>query len=769
MAQHTVPAAETGNTIWYAQPAKEWMEALPIGNGRLSGMVYGGIDTERVALGEISMWSGQPAPQANNVCGRERLDEMRRCFFADDPEKGNELGEKYLRGTGEDFGTHLPLGDLVLTFDHPQGSATSYRRQLDMRRALATVDYTCAGVRFHRQYIADHPDNVMAIRLTATEPKAISLTLGFSLLREAKVRAEGCTVSFDGKVSFPKLGRGGVSFFGGARLVAEGGAVIAKDSTVEVTNADAVTIIIDVSTDYNDSLYRQTCTGRLDRAAAAGFEALLRNHEADYTPLFSRMDISLGSSNDSLKADCLPTDARLNRARHGLADPQLDALFFQYGRYMLIASSRPNGTPLCANLQGIWNDNMACNMPWTCDYHLDINIEQNYWAANRANLAECNYPLFGYIGFLADHGSATARQMYGCGGWVAHTVCNAWGYTSPGWGVGWGMNVTAGAWLATHLWSHWLYTRDHQYLKTVGYPLLKRTAQFFTDYMTTDPRTGWLVTGPSVSPENGYVSARGHHLSLSLMPTIDRAVVWYIYDACIRASEILGCDRSFRRRLQRDIRRLPPLRIGSDGQLREWLDDVRRSDPSHRHSSHLLTLFPLDEISFTRNPDLMAAARKSIEAQTASPDWEDTEWSTANMLCFYARLKEPQTAYHWLQSLFARFTRQNLMTVSPAGIAGAESDIFSFDANEAAVAGMCEMLLQSYDGCIDFLPALPAEWSCGHVSGICAEGGLVVDMRWADSKMTEATITATDDCTFQIKGRPGAVTMKRGESKYFTF
>lgn len=509
----------------------------------------------------------------------------------------------------------------------------------------------------------------------------------------------------------------------------------------------------------------QLCAATVDKSANKGYGTLRAAHVADYTALFGRMDISFGEG-----AGChLPTDTRLKLAQAGASDPKLDALFFQYGRYMLISSSRPSGMPLCANLQGIWNDNGACNMPWTCDYHLDINIQQNYWAANRANLAECNEPLFSYISMLADSGAVTARKMYGCGGWVAHTVCNAWGYTSPGWGVGWGMNVTGGAWLATHLWSHYLYTRDNDYLRRTGYPLLKKTAEFFMDYMVKDPRTGYLVTGPSISPENGYVSKKGNNLSLAMMPTIDRAVVYDIYSACIEASKILGTDKAMRRRLERDIKLLPPLMIGSDGQVREWLDDVHRSDPAHRHSSHLLTLFPFGQISYTRNPDLMEAARKGIEMQTEQKGWEDTEWSTANMLCYYVRMKDAPAAYGWLQNLFRKFTRENLMTVSPAGVAMAEYDIFSFDATEASVAGMCEMLLQSYDGFIEFLPALPRQWSTGHVSGLCAEGGLVVDMSWRDGKMMSARVKATADCTFCVKGISGKIRLKKGEEKYFKF
>lgn len=758
-------ATRGGNTMWYQQPASKWMEAAPTGNGRLSAMVYGGISRERLALNEISLWSGHNDPTDNDLCGRERLDTMRRAFFEGDAERANELGSKWLHGHGRAFGTHLPMGDLTLDFAYPSRSVSGYRRELSLDSAVAAVSYVCGGVTYRRECIASCPDGVVALRLTASRPGAVSCTVGLDLLRKATVAATGGGLEWEGCLKSENAEVGGVAFFGAVRVAADGGRVSHTGGTVSVSGADAVTLFIDIRTDYADRDYRQTCRASVEAALRKGYAAVKAAHVADYTRLFGRMAVSLGTG----AGDSLPTDVRLALAKGGAEDATLDALFFQYGRYMLIASSRPNGTPLCANLQGVWNDNMACNMAWTCDYHLDINIAQNYWAANRANLAECNAPLFSYIAFLADHGADTARRMYGSRGWVAHTVCNAWGYTAPGWGVSWGMNVTGGAWLATHLWSHYLYTRDRQWLATVGYPLLKRTAEFFTDYMTTDPRTGWLVTGPSISPENGYISPRGNHLSLAMMPTIDRDIVADIYTACVRASAELGVDKALRRRLEKDLKRLPPLQIGSDGQVQEWLDDVRRSDPSHRHSSHLLALFPLGQMSFATSPELMAAARKGLEAQTASENWEDTEWSTANMLCFYARLKDGPTAYSWLQNLFRRFTRENLMTVSPAGVAGAADDIFSFDATEASVAGMCEMLLQSYDGRLDLLPALPRQWADGEVKGLCAEGGLTVDLKWADSRPTEAAVTATADCSFRISGVDGVQRMKRGERRVFRF
>lgn len=758
-------AAAHETTMFYNSPAKEWMEAMPIGNGRLSGMVYGGVAHDRLAMNEISMWSGQHDPSSNDLCGPENLAEMRKAFFEGDPAKGDSLGQIHLNGRMTSFGTHLPVGDLIIDMPNAEGKVSAYTRRLELDKAVASVSFTKGGVSYKKEYIASWPDGIMAIRISASEPGAVDLGLGLDLLRQAQVSTTDSTLSFEGKVDFPLHGPGGVNFYGNILMKHKGGSVDKSTSRLSLHGADEAVLLIDIRTDYNDPAYIASCKDNLGKASAKGWDNIKKSHTDDYSGLFSRMSIDLGESENS----SLPTDTRLYLAKSGVTDPGLDALFFQYGRYMLIASSRPNGTPLCANLQGIWNDNGACNMPWTCDYHLDINIAQNYWSANRANLAECNEPLFSYIGLLADHGRDTARKMYGSDGWVAHTVANAWGYTAPGWGVSWGMNVTGGAWLATHLWSHYLYTGDVEWLRETGYPLLKSCAEFFRTYMTEDPSGRYLLTGPSISPENGYRISDGRSLSLSMMPAVDRQIVYDIYSACISSSKILGIDGKFRRSLEKDIKRLPPIEIGSDGLIKEWYDDVRRADPSHRHSSHLLALFPFSQISSEKTPALAEAARRSLESQTSDPNWEDTEWSTANMLCMFARLRDGETAHGWLQNLFKRFTRENLMTVSPAGVAMAEYDIFSFDATEASVAGICEMLLQSHEGYLDFLPALPEAWKSGSVKGLRAEGAIEVDMEWNDGKMAKAAIRPDRDCRVRIRGMEKPLDLKKGETRIVNF
>lgn len=752
-----VMAADSKPALVYSRPSAKWMGALPLGNGRLGAMVYGGTDVETIALNEVTMWSGQPDPEANNLCGPDRLREMREAFLSGDYKRGNDLGWQYLCGHGKSFGTNLPFGDLLI--ETGGGDVSGYRRELALDEAVARVGFVCGGTRFSREYFASNPAQALVVRYTADKAHALSATVSMCMLRHSKVTARANQIDITGDARFDKNGEGGVRFRGIVRVMADGGSVRAVGDRLVVDRADAMTIIVDIRTDFQNLNYRSQCLNTVETAASRPYDELKREHVADFKAIFDRMDIDLGRPT----TDANTTDEMFAEAHKGLSNPAFDALFFQYGRYMQISSSREN-SPLPSNLQGIWNDNLACNMPWTCDYHLDINIQQNYWSANIANMAETNAPLFTYIGLLAKYGSVTARKMYGCGGWVAHTINNVWGDTAPGSACSWAMNVTAGAWMATHLWTHYEYTLDKDYLREVGYPLLKETAQFFVDYMVEDPKTGYLLSGPSISPENGFRGADGRGYSLSMMPTIDRAVIYDIYNACIQSAKILGIDDDFSRRLQRDIKKLPPLRLLDNGELAEWYLDVVRDDPSHRHASHLLALYPFGQISPFKTPGLAEGCRLFLENQTSHANWEDTEWTRGNNINFYARLLDGEKAYESLKGLYTGFMRENLMTVSPAGIAGAESDIFSFDATEAAVAGVCEMLLQSYDGMLNFLPALPKAWKSGSIKGVCARGGIEADFAWKNRKVVSATLRSRVDQTVNVRvnGKEKTVELKAG-------
>ena len=741
-----VKEKESVAELWYAQPAKVWMESLPIGNGRLGAMTYGGVEDETLALNESTMWSGQYNEKQDKPFGRAKLDALRKLYFEGKLEEANNIAWNQLNGEQTSFGTHLPIGDMKLHFSYPEGEVTDYRRSLSLDEAVSSVTFRVGGTNYRREYFSSNPDNVLVCRLTADRANSINMDLSLDLMRQAVVSVEDNQLLFDGKVDFPLHGPGGVSFEGRIAVLADGGQLKTGTESIQVNEADAVTLIVDVRTDYRCPDYRQLCADGIRQASSKAYDALRQAHVSDYAALYNRVSVYLGKDAN----DGLPTDIRWKQVREGKTDVGLDALFFQYGRYLTIATSREN-SPLPIALQGFFNDNKACNMGWTNDYHLDINTQQNYWAANVGNLAECNTPLFSYIADLAHYGARTAEVVYGCKGWTAHTTANVWGYTPSSGCILWGLFPTGGSWIATHLWEHYEYTQDKTYLAKTAYPLLKGNAEFLMDYMTEDPVSGYLMTGPSISPENAYRTADGKEYCSSMMPACDRELVYEILNACLRSTEILGVDEDFAARLRRSLEKLPPIRLTAEGTVREWYEDYEEAHPNHRHTSHLLALYPFSQITLKKTPELAAGARKTIEKRLAAPDWENTEWSRANMICYYARLKDAGEAYRSVQMLQGKLSRENLLTVSPGGIAGAEGDIYSFDGNPAGTAGMAEMLVQNHEGYVEFLPCLPEEWNEGRFSGLCLRGGVEASAEWGQASINHAGLKAKADQILRVK------------------
>ena len=732
--------------LWYAQPAKVWMESLPIGNGRLGAMTYGGIEEEKLALNESTMWSGQYNENQNKPFGREKMNQLRKLFFEGKLSEGNRIAGDNLHGNQTSFGTHLPIGDLKMQFIYPEGKVTGYRRSLSLDEAVSSVSFNFGGVNYKREYFATNPDNVLVLRLTADKQKSITMNMGLDLMRQADLSVEDNQLVFTGKVDFPLHGPGGVCFEGRIAVLADNGEVKMEQSGVGIKEADAVTLIVDVRTDYKSPDYKTLCADGVKKAAAKSYDELKQAHIKDYNTLYNRVSIHFGQ--DANRA--LPTDVRWKQVKEGKTDTGLDALFFQYGRYLTIASSREN-SPLPIALQGFFNDNKACNMGWTNDYHLDINTEQNYWAANVGNLAECNAPLFTYIKDLAHHGAKTAEVVYGCKGWTAHITANVWGYTPASSTIIWGLFPMAGSWIASHLWTQYEFTQDKQYLAETAYPLLKGNAQFILDFLAKDPKSGYLMTGPSISPENWFRTAGGEEMVASMMPACDRELAYEILSNCVQASEILNTDREFADSLRTAIAQLPPIQLRANGAIREWFEDFEEAHPNHRHTSHLLALYPFSQITLEKTPELAEAARKTIENRLSAENWEDTEWSRANMICMYARLKDAQEAYKSVQLLQGKLSRENLMTVSPGGIAGAEGDIYSFDGNPAGTAGMAEMLVQNHEGYVEFLPCLPVEWKDGSFKGLCLKGGAEATAEWTNAVINKASLKATVDQVLKVK------------------